>query len=124
MVSFQQQWEAAMTAEVRRRSRSPFRHAALLVVVALVLITAPTIAIARATESHAKVHGCGVVQTTVGVVEQGGVSCTRARQVAGRWLAGHNHPDGFACHRKPTGAGSGFQGVCVDGSKRVTIIPQ
>jgi hypothetical protein len=62
MVSFQQQWEAAMTAQDRgRRSRSPLRHAALLLVVALVLITAPTIALARATGSHAKVHGCRVV---------------------------------------------------------------
>jgi hypothetical protein len=128
MVSFQQQWEAAMDAamEAERpsRPRSPLRHAALLIAVALVLITAPTIALARATSSDAKVHDCGVVQKTVGVTEQGGVSCDRARAVARRWLAGHNHPDGFACHRKHTDAGSGFQGVCTDQTKLVTIIPQ
>jgi hypothetical protein len=94
-----------------------------------VLITVPTIALARATESHATeshvtVHGCGVVQKTVGVTEQGGVACSRARLVANKWLAGHNHPDGFSCHRKRTGAGSGFQGICTDKTKRVTIIPQ
>lgn len=124
MVSFQQQWEAAIDAETRERPRSPFRHAAILLVIALVLITGPTIALARATEAHVPVHGCGVVQTTVGVTEQGGVACPHARQIARRWLAGHDHPDGFACHRKRTGAGSGFQGVCTDKTKRVRIIPR
>ena len=124
MVSFQQQWEAAMEAERPRRPRSPVRHAALLLAVALVLITVPTIALARVTSSDATVHNCGVVQKTVGVTEQGGVSCDRARAIARQWLAGHNHPDGFACHRKHSGGGSGFQGVCTDKTKQVTIIPQ
>jgi hypothetical protein len=87
-------------------------------------ITVPSIAVARATDAAAPVHQCGVVQHTVGVVEQGGVSCSQARAVARQWLAGHNHPDGFACHRKKTDAGSGFQGVCTNQTKRVTIIPQ
>ena len=124
MGSFQQQWETAMTGGPKRPARSPIRHAVTLLAIALVLIAAPTIALARATESHAPVHGCGVVQKTVGVVEQGGVGCTQARRIALRWLSGHNHPSGFSCHRKTTHAGSGFQGVCTDGSKRVTIIPQ
>jgi hypothetical protein len=89
-----------------------------------VAISVPSIALARVTRTHAPVHQCGVVQHTVGVVEQGGVSCSQARAVARQWLAGHNHPDGFACHRKKTDAGSGFQGVCTNQTKRVTIIPQ
>jgi hypothetical protein len=40
-------------------------------------ITVPSIAVARATRTHSPVHLCGVVQVTVGVVEQGGVSCAR-----------------------------------------------
>ena len=58
MVSFQQQWEAAMNAEVSARPRSPLRHAAILLAIALVLITVPTIALARATDSHSTPHGC------------------------------------------------------------------
>ena len=124
MVSYRQQWEAAVAAENRGRRRSPLRHAAMLLAVSLALITAPTIALARATDSHAPVHDCGVVQKTVGVTEQGGVSCQHARGIARKWLAGQDHPDGFSCHRKKSGAGSGFQGVCTDKTKRVTIIPQ
>jgi hypothetical protein len=134
MVSFQQQWEAAMSEQDRSRPRSPLRHAVILLAIAVVLITVPTIALARvteshateshATESHSTVHGCGVVQKTVGVTEQGGVACSRARLVANRWLAGHDHPGGFTCHRKRTDAGSGFEGVCTDTTRHVTIIPQ
>ncbi|HEX5192397.1 MAG TPA: hypothetical protein VFW09_06300 [Solirubrobacteraceae bacterium] len=59
MVSFQQQWEAAMSAEVSARQRPPLRHAAMLLAIALVLITVPTIALARATDSHSsRAHGC------------------------------------------------------------------
>ena len=36
---------------------------------------------------------------------------------------GTQPPDGFACKRKKTDAGSGFQGVCTNQTKRVTIIP-
>jgi hypothetical protein len=102
---------------------APLTRAVSLLAIALA-ITVPSIALARATRPDATVHQCGVVQQTVGVVEQGGVSCSTARTVARKWLAGHNHPDGFACKRKKTDAGSGFQGVCTNRSKRVTIIPQ
>jgi hypothetical protein len=64
------------------------------------------------------------VQHTVAVTSQGGVACTTARKVANAWLKGNEHPDGFACHRKRTNAGSGFQGVCIKGTKRVMIIPE
>ena len=102
---------------------APLARVFSLLAIALA-ITVPSIALARATGTTAPVHQCGVVQHTVGVVEQGGVSCDTARVVARRWLAGHNHPDGFNCKRKRTNAGSGFQGVCTDQSMRVTIIPQ
>jgi hypothetical protein len=102
---------------------APLTRAVVLLVIAFA-IAVPSIALARATRTTAPVHQCGVVQHTVGVVEQGGVSCDTARAVARQWLAGHNHPDGFNCKRKQTDAGSGFQGVCTDQSKRVTIIPQ
>ena len=106
------------------RSRTPLTHAVALLAIAVVLIAAPTIALARASASGAPVHGCGVVQKTVGVVEQGGVSCSTARKIALQWLTGHNHPSGYTCKRKTTNAGSGFQGVCTDKTKQVTIIPQ
>jgi hypothetical protein len=102
---------------------APLTRAVVLLVIACA-ITVPSIALARGTRPAATVHQCGVVQKTVGVVEQGGVSCHTARTVALHWLNGHNHPDGFSCKRKKTNAGSGFQGVCTDQSKRVTIIPQ
>jgi hypothetical protein len=102
---------------------APLTRVVSLLAIALA-ISVPSIALARVTRTHAPVHQCGVVQHTVGVVEQGGVSCSQARAVARQWLAGHNHPDGFACHRKKTDAGSGFQGVCTNQTKRVTIIPQ
>jgi hypothetical protein len=102
---------------------APLTRVISLLAIALA-ISVPSIALARVTRTHAPVHQCGVVQHTVGVVEQGGVSCSQARAVARQWLAGHNHPDGFACHRKKTDAGSGFQGVCTNQTKRVTIIPQ
>jgi hypothetical protein len=63
MVSFEQQWEAAIAAQDTTRPRSPFRHAALLLAIALVLITAPTIALARTTEAHPTIHRCTVAQT-------------------------------------------------------------
>ncbi len=68
MVSFQQQWEAAIEAQDATRPRSPFRHAALLLAVALVLITAPTIALARATKTEPPRarHGCAVARTLHG----------------------------------------------------------
>ena len=79
MVSFQQQWEAAMEAEGPPRPRSPFRHAATLLAIALVLITAPTIALARATESHANVHGCKLVQKAENVCVDGSEHVTIRR---------------------------------------------
>jgi hypothetical protein len=63
MVSFEQQWEAAIATQDATRPRSPFRHAVLLLAIALVLITVPTIALARATNSHPTVHRCTVAQT-------------------------------------------------------------
>ncbi|MFZ0386356.1 MAG: hypothetical protein WAL22_11865 [Solirubrobacteraceae bacterium] len=102
---------------------APLTRAVSLLAIALA-ITVPSIALARESRTHTPVHQCGVVQQTVGVVEQGGVPCNQARAVARQWLAGHNHPDGFACKRKKTDAGSGFQGVCTNQTKRVTIIPQ
>jgi hypothetical protein len=102
---------------------APLARVVSLLAIALA-ITVPSIALARDSRTHAPVRQCGVVQHTVGVVEQGGVSCNQARAVARQWLAGHNHPDGFACKRKKTDAGSGFQGVCTNQTKRVTIIPQ
>jgi hypothetical protein len=104
-------------------SVAPLTRVVSLLAIALA-ITVPSVALGRVTRTHAPVHQCGVVQHTVGVVEQGGVSCSKARAVARQWLAGHNHPDGFACKRKKTDAGSGFQGVCTNKTKRVTIIPQ
>jgi hypothetical protein len=104
-------------------SVAPLTRVVSLLALALA-ITVPSIALGRATRTAAPVHGCGVVQHTVGVVEQGGVSCDKARAVARQWLAGHNHRDGFSCKRKQTNAGSGFRGVCTDQSLRVTIIPQ
>jgi hypothetical protein len=87
-------------------------------------ITVPSIALARATDSHATVRQCGAVQHSVAVTSQGGVACTTARQVANAWLKGNQKPKGFVCHRKQTNAGSGFQGVCINGNKRVMIIPE
>jgi hypothetical protein len=102
---------------------APLMRAVSLLAVALA-IAVPSIALARATDSHATVRRCGAVQHTVAVTSQGGVACTKARQVANAWLNGNNSPSGFACHRKQTNAGSGFQGVCVKGNKRVMIIPE
>jgi hypothetical protein len=70
MVSFQQQWEAAIEAQAPTRPRSPFRHAALLLAIALVLITAPTIALARATDAHTTVHGCKMAQPIPPTIER------------------------------------------------------
>ena len=78
MVSFQQQWEAAINAETSGRPRSPLRHAAMLLAIALVLITVPTIALARATDSDSHVRrSCGVVRKVVAAAEQDGTSCHR-----------------------------------------------
>jgi hypothetical protein len=98
-------------------------RAAVLLAIAIA-IALPSIAIARATHVQATVRQCGAVQGNVGVTSQGGVNCTKARQIAKAWLNGNQKPNGFACHRKRTNAGSGFQGVCVDGAKRVMIVPE
>jgi hypothetical protein len=102
---------------------APLTRAIALLVIAFA-ITVPSIALARATDSHATVRQCGAVHHNVGVTSQGGVNCTKARQVANAWLKGNENPNGFACHRKQTNAGSGSQGVCVNGNKRVMIVPE
>ena len=86
MVSFQQQWEAAIAAQDTTRPRSPFRHAALLLAVALVLSTVPTIALARATDTHthASVH-CARVQGPVGEQVGQRVPDARCTTVPARW---------------------------------------
>jgi hypothetical protein len=102
---------------------APLTRAVVLLAIALA-ITVPSIALARATGARAAVRQCGAVQHTVAVTSEGGVACAQARQVANAWLKGNKNPQGFACHRKRTNAGSGFQGVCIDGAKRVLIIPE
>jgi hypothetical protein len=90
----------------------------------MIAITVPTVALAQANGAPSKVHNCGEASTDVAVVTQGGVSCQQAKQIARTWLAHKKQTSGFACHRKKTNAGSGFQGVCVKGTRRVTIIPE
>jgi hypothetical protein len=106
-----------------RHTAAPLARAVVLLAMAFA-IALPSIAIARSTDSQATVRQCGAVHHNVGVTSQGGVNCTKARQVANAWLKGNNKPNGFVCHRKRTDAGSGFQGVCINGNKRVTIVPE
>jgi hypothetical protein len=102
----------------------PRRYAAVLLASVLLMVAVPTVALGRANGAPSKVHNCGEAQTDVAVVTQGGVSCQQAKQIARTWLAHKKQTSGFACHRKKTNAGSGFQGVCVKGKRRVTIIPE
>jgi hypothetical protein len=81
----------------------------------------PALALAH---SNAKTHNCGDVRGNVAVVVKGNVSCKAAKQVAKTWLNKKKQTTGFACHRKKTNAGSGFQGICVKGTRRVMIIPE
>jgi hypothetical protein len=99
------------------------RTAALLAIAATILVV-PALALAHGNGSQAKTHNCGDVQGNVAVVVQGNVSCKSAKKIANTWLNKKKQTTGFACHRKKTNAGSGFQGVCVKGTKRVLIIPE
>src|ERR1700744_2318213 len=102
----------------------PRRYTAALLAIAPLMVAVPTVALAQANGATVKVHNCGEAKTDVAVVTQGGVSCQQAKRIARTWLAHKKQTSGFACHRKKTNAGSGFQGVCVKGKRRVTIIPE
>ena len=110
-----------MNAVQKTVGRSPRRYAAVLLAIVLVMVAVPALALAR---SNGAVRRCGAVQHNVAVTTQGGVACKQAKQIANTWLKGKKQTSGFACHRKRTNAGSGFQGICVNGKKRVTIIPE
>jgi hypothetical protein len=113
-----------MNAVQKTAGGVPRRYAAVLLAIALLMVAVPTVALGRANGAPSKVHNCGEAQTDVAVVTQGGVSCRQAKQIARTWLAKKKQTSGFVCHRKKTNAGSGFQGVCVKGRRRVTIIPE
>jgi hypothetical protein len=113
-----------MNAVQKTAGGVPRRYAAVLLAIVLLMVAVPTVAMARMDGAPSKVHNCGEARTDVAVVTQGGVSCRQAKQIARTWLAQKKQTSGFVCHRKKTNAGSGFQGVCVKGKRRVTIIPE
>jgi hypothetical protein len=111
-----------MKAGTKAAGRSPRRYVAVVFAIVLVMVAVPTLALASGGQS--KVRNCGAVQHNVAVTTQGGVACKQAKKIANTWLKHKKQTTGFACHRKRTNAGSGFQGICVKGSQRVTIIPE
>jgi hypothetical protein len=113
-----------MNAVQKTVGGSPRRYAAVLLAIVLVMVAVPTLALARSDGAQSAVRNCGAVQHNVAVTTQGGVACKPAKKIANTWLKGKKQTSGFACHRKRTNAGSGFQGICVKGKKRVTIIPE
>jgi hypothetical protein len=101
------------------------RKTVVLLAIAVTLCAVPALALAHANHAGAvKVTNCGDVSANVAVTTQGGVSCKAAKKIAKTWLAQKKQTTGFKCHKKKTGAGSGFQGVCKKGTKVVTIIPE
>jgi hypothetical protein len=100
------------------------RRAAALLAIAAAILVVPALALAHGNGSKPKVHNCGQVQGTVAVTVQGNVSCKAAKKIANTWLNKKKQTTGFACHRKKSNGGSGFQGVCAKGTKRVFIIPE
>ncbi len=97
----------------------------LIVVAALMAITAGGVAVSGASASS-KIKQCGHVDGTVAVaVTKGNVSCRTARAVATAWDRTTPIPDGYHCKTHRVNAGSGRYGVCKKGTmKSVTVTPE